>query len=132
MVIDDEEFCLTMMKSILFRVGIDVEHRVDFCITGLEALNQIKESTALGVKYQVVFTDFNMPIMSGIEATKQIREYLDQQGVNRESQPKILGVTGHVGDQYKTEGIKAGMDEIYSKPLYASKMEEITIKYKLC
>lgn len=51
MVIDDEEFCLTMMKSILFRVGIDVEHRVDFCITGLEALKQIKESQALGVKY---------------------------------------------------------------------------------
>ena len=38
MVIDDEEFCQTMMKSILFRVGIDVENRVDFCITGLEAV----------------------------------------------------------------------------------------------
>ena len=69
MVIDDEEFCLTMMKSILFRVGIDVENRVDFCITGLEAVEQIKDSLQIGVKYQMIFTDFNMPIMSGIEAT---------------------------------------------------------------
>ena len=84
MVIDDEEFCLTMMKSILFRVGIDVEHRVDFCITGLEALKQIKESLAIGVKYKMIFTDFNMPVMSGIEATQRIREYLDQQGIERE------------------------------------------------
>ena len=44
LVIDDEEFCLTMMKSLLFRNGIDVEHQVDFCINGLEGLNQIKEA----------------------------------------------------------------------------------------
>ena len=69
--------------------------------------------------------------MSGIEATQRIREYLDQQGIHRELQPKILGVTGHVGDQYKIAGIKAGMDDIYSKPLYAVKMEEILKKYEL-
>lgn len=39
MVVDDEEFCLTTMKSILFNLGIDTENQVDFCITGLEALD---------------------------------------------------------------------------------------------
>lgn len=39
MVVDDEEFCLTTLKFILFNVGIDTEKQVDFCITGLEALD---------------------------------------------------------------------------------------------
>ena len=37
MVVDDEEFCLTTLKSILFNLGIDTENKVDFCLTGLEA-----------------------------------------------------------------------------------------------
>ena len=41
MVIDDEEFCQTMMKTYLFKAGIDVDSRVDSCIQGLEALETI-------------------------------------------------------------------------------------------
>lgn len=44
LVVDDEEFCHTMMKIMLYKVGIDVDHRVDICITGLEALETIKKS----------------------------------------------------------------------------------------
>ena len=69
LVIDDEEFCLTMMRSLLFRNGIDVENQVDFCINGLEGLNQVKEAQKIGVRYKVIFTDFNMPLLDGIEAT---------------------------------------------------------------
>lgn len=70
LVIDDEEFCLTMMKALLFRNGIDVDHQVDLCINGLEGLNKVKEAQKIGVKYQVIFTDFNMPILDGIETAK--------------------------------------------------------------
>ena len=38
MVVDDEEFCLTMMRTILFNCGINVEDRVDFFMSGEEAL----------------------------------------------------------------------------------------------
>jgi hypothetical protein len=34
MVVDDEEFCIASMKSMLFSAGVDTEHQVDFCITG--------------------------------------------------------------------------------------------------
>lgn len=49
LVIDDEEFCLTMMQQILFRVGVDVEHRVDFCMSGLEAIKHLEEALDIGV-----------------------------------------------------------------------------------
>ena len=42
-----------------------------------------------------------MPIMDGICATKTIRRILkDNYNLSIEAQPKILGVTGHVGDKF--------------------------------
>lgn len=73
LVIDDEEFCLTMMKQMLFKLEIDVDDRVDFCITGKEALDQFRFAAKNQINYQIVFTDFNMPVLNGIEMTKKIR-----------------------------------------------------------
>ena len=41
MIVDDEEFCLSSMKAIMLQAGLDVKRKVDECITGLEALNQL-------------------------------------------------------------------------------------------
>lgn len=61
-----------------------------------------------------------MPIMNGIESTSQMRSYLaDELNLPRSQQPIIIGVTGHVLEKYKKEGIAAGMDQICSKPLYS-------------
>ena len=38
MVVDDEEFCISTMEIILEHCGIDIKNRVDYCITGMEAL----------------------------------------------------------------------------------------------
>ena len=54
------------MKSILIGAGIDVENLVDFCITGKEALNQVKGAFDVGIKYRIIFTDFSMPVMDGL------------------------------------------------------------------
>ena len=60
-----------------------------------------------------------------------MREILHQNGYSRDKQPKIIGVTGHVHDHYKMSGLKAGMDEIYSKPLYFETMKEVLQKYNI-
>jgi CheY-like chemotaxis protein len=45
----------------------------------------------------VIFTDFSMPVMDGIQATKKMRAFLrDKVAV----QPAIIGVTGHVLDEF--------------------------------
>ena len=130
LVIDDEEFCLSSMRAVLFSLGVDVDYQVEFCITGKEAYEQIKRTYEWGMKYALIFTDFNMPVMNGINATVKIRKYLENDlNINREDQPKIIGVTGHVMDSFKQEGRKAGMDEILGKPLYADALKEIFNKY---
>ena len=41
MVVDDEEFCQESVRVLLVKAGIEIS-LVDFCITGLEALNLVK------------------------------------------------------------------------------------------
>jgi CheY-like chemotaxis protein len=55
-----------------------------------------------------------MPVMDGIQATKNIRAYLREKG---KEQPTIIGVTGHVLDVFQKEGKTAGMNQIVPKPL---------------
>ena len=62
-----------------------------------------------------------MPVMDGIVATSKIRKII----ANKEKQPWIFGVTGHVSDEYKEKGIKAGMNRVLSKPLYKNELEEV-------
>lgn len=61
-----------------------------------------------------------------------MRAYLeDELNIPRIEQPIIIGVTGHVHEKYKKDGFDAGMDQIYSKPLYADKMKQILINYNI-
>ena len=62
----------------LMILGYDVINNVDVCIHGREALEQIKTVYQAGNKYHLILTDFNMPIMDGIESTKQILAFLTQ------------------------------------------------------
>jgi CheY-like chemotaxis protein len=72
-VVDDEEFCLSSMRAVLFSLGINVDYQVEFCITGKEAFEQLQRTYSGGMEYMLIFTDFNMPVMDGIEATTKIR-----------------------------------------------------------
>lgn len=69
MVVDDEEFCISAMKGLIKRTGIAIDYQVDFLISGEEALATLKKATEMHSSYQIIFTDFNMPQMDGIEAT---------------------------------------------------------------
>ena len=97
--VDDEEFCLASQKAILFSLGFDTHYQVDYCITGQEALDQVIRATVYGFAYKLILTDISMPEMDGITATEQIRKYFRQMQV--QEQPKIIGVTGHVHENYR-------------------------------
>ena len=81
MVTDDEEFCISAMTAMLKRNGINTDSHVDFCMNGQEALDTFIESYTLGFRYKMVFLDFSMPVMDGIEAASKIREFLAEQSV---------------------------------------------------
>ena len=91
--IDDEEFCIGALRALLFKLEVDVDSCVDFCINGQEALQMAELSKRHDFKYKMILTDFSMPVMDGLEATKRLREILGDK-------VPIVGVTGHATDKY--------------------------------
>lgn len=117
------------MKAILHKFQFDINYQVDYCLSGQEAITRLINTYDAGYQYEMIFTDFNMPGMSGIEATFKIREYLDLRGLNREDQPKIIGVTGNASIDFNKEGEKVGMDMVVTKPMYVRDLKSILKKY---
>jgi two-component system sensor histidine kinase/response regulator len=73
LLVDDEEFCIATLTSLLQCQKIDTVNLVDTCLNGEEALHHLMSAYSSGITYSLVFMDFSMPIMNGIEATKAIR-----------------------------------------------------------
>jgi len=70
--------------------------------------------------YKVVFMDCNMPVMNGIEATRELREKIQFNNI-------ILGLTGLFKDEM--EGmIIAGANYVFTKPISKENIEKI-VKY---
>ena len=78
MITDDESFCLESMKVILDLIGVKINQTVDICINGQDQYQKIIEAYENDISYKIIFTDFNMPIMNGIESSKQIRRFLTE------------------------------------------------------
>ena len=85
------------------------------------------------MQYSLILMDFSMPQMDGVTATKQIREIWQGQ-IDPEDgriQPAIIGLTGHVGDKFKKQGMAAGMDDLLYKPLYNNVLKSLLEKHEL-
>jgi CheY-like chemotaxis protein len=75
------------------------------------------------MSYKLIFTDFNMPVMDGIETAARLREiFVDRQ-------PIIVGVTGYASSKYHQIGVEAGMDTVIAKPMYVQILKEVLEKY---
>ena len=65
-------------------------------------MNKVIEAYENGMTYAIIFTDFSMPVLNGIDATSKIRNYLTNQlKIDRDSQPIIIGITGHVQSSFQ-------------------------------
>ncbi len=81
--------------------------QADVANDGVEGVAKAKATD-----YDVIFMDWHMPEMNGLEATATIRRELPP-----ERQPWIIGLTANamIGDREKC--LQAGMDDYLSKPL---------------
>lgn len=88
--------------------------QIDISNNGLEALNALEEN-----KYDIVLMDIQMPVMDGIEATKQIRD-----GLKGKTSPQvpIIAITAHARDEDHERGIKAGMNDYVTKPVNRARL----------
>lgn len=102
LVADDDQLNQRLMRVLLTREG----HRVDAAFNGLEALDAIKRK-----KYDIVFMDLHMPVMDGIEASRQIRAW-----ENGGAHTFIVALTASYLPENGQILFEAGIDNYISKP----------------
>jgi CheY-like chemotaxis protein len=114
LVVDDDELNRRLMRVLLTNEG----HRVEVAANGLEALESVKQH-----KFDIVFMDLNMPIMGGMEASRQIRAW-----EKNDSHTFIVALTASYLPEEGQLMFEAGMDNFISKPFQIEQIQKL-LKY---
>jgi PAS domain S-box-containing protein len=101
LVAEDERVCQLVLKTVLGHEGCTVT----VVSNGLEAVEATKKE-----HYDLILMDGEMPVMSGLESTRQIRKMFNSQTL------PIIGVTAH-GPECRERFMASGMDGYLTKPV---------------
>jgi len=113
LIAEDETFNFEFLNIILTTAGAKIIQ----AINGKEVIDIIKKENNI----DLILMDVKMPVLNGLEATRQIRK-------NNNNIP-IIAQTAYalVGDKDKI--IKAGCDDYISKPIQKNKLFEVIGKH---
>lgn len=91
---------------------------------GLEALHAVRQATN---RYALILMDWQMPVMDGIEATRQIRQL---ESMSNRHIP-IVGMTANAMKGDREKCLAAGMDDYVSKPMSLPDLHRILEQWAL-
>jgi CheY-like chemotaxis protein/HPt (histidine-containing phosphotransfer) domain-containing protein len=112
LVVDDDELNQRMMRLLLKRDG----HLVECASNGEEAFDAVKSKP-----YDMVLMDLQMPVMDGVEASRQIREW---EGANGRY-TFIVALTASYLPERGQELFEAGIDNYMAKPFNVAHLRHI-------
>ena len=104
-----------MAKKLIENLGATA----DIASNGKMAIEKLSENN-----YDVILMDIQMPVMDGVEATRFIREHMEQP----KSTTPIIALTAHAlkGDDKKYIGL--GMNGYLSKPFKSADLSAMILK----
>jgi PAS domain S-box-containing protein len=101
LIAEDEDFNYMLLEELL----ADINSKILRARNGIEAVEICKSNQHI----DLVLMDIKMPLMSGYEATKQIREFLPNL--------PIIAQTAYTTDFDKKKALSCGCNDFISKPL---------------
>lgn len=104
LIVDDSELNLKVLEGILSRKNANITKANN----GLEALSYLLQFEH---GFDAVVMDVQMPLMDGLEATREIR----RQAFNADL--PVIGLTGEVGPEDEKRALEAGMNAVLHKPM---------------
>jgi signal transduction histidine kinase/ActR/RegA family two-component response regulator len=117
LIAEDMEINQEILLALLEGTGLVI----DTAYNGNEAFDKIKTHD-----YDIVFMDVQMPEMDGLEATRCIRSYEEENGLTR---LPIIAMTANVFKEDIDNCILAGMDDHIGKPINMSTIIEKLRKF---
>jgi signal transduction histidine kinase/CheY-like chemotaxis protein len=122
LIVDDNSINIQFLKAVLDKLGVDIESATN----GQIAIEKYKKSITSIRPYQIIFMDENMPIMGGVEATKNI---LEIEKKNRYLHIPIIGLSGDSTEEHRTKCIEVGMDDSITKPVHIKDISNILERF---
>jgi len=94
---------------------------IDIASNGQEALEMYRQKC-----YDLILMDMQMPVMDGLESTRQIRAF------EKETDPGhrvyIVALTANIISDKKEDCIQAGMDDFIEKPFQEKMLRDLFSK----
>ncbi len=114
LLVEDNPVNMLIGVALLERWGITVSQAHD----GREALRAVRDADAEGRPFHLVLMDLQMPVMSGYEATRELRRE-----VWGESVP-VIALTAAALVSEREQAREAGMDDFLTKPIDSDKLRD--------
>lgn len=112
LLVEDNEINRQVVFELVEKVGV----LVDVAEDGASAVKKAKE-----ISYDLILMDLHMPVMDGMEATKQIREY--------NTQIPIIAITADTMDDVKIKCKQVGINEVITKPIDPDMLYEVLVNW---
>ncbi len=117
-IVDDNEVNLKVAEGILGKYDL----QITTMSSGYECLKQIE----YGAKYDIVFMDYMMPQMDGVETCRRIRRVEQEKGIESNV---LIALTANAVTGAEKSFIGSGFDGYLSKPIAPLDLDEILRKY---
>ena len=112
LMVEDNAVNMLIAVAMLERWGVVVEQAGD----GREALTAFNHAAAAGAPFDAVLMDVQMPVMSGHEATRALRQTTDGRRV------PIIALTAAALVSERDAALAAGMNDFLTKPIDAERL----------
>lgn len=106
LLVEDNKLNQRLMESSLRRFGFVI----DLASNGLEAVEKYQADPH---KYSLIIMDIMMPVMDGLEATRQIRIFEKPKNIKI----PIIALTANTFNADRERCLSYGMDDYLAKPL---------------
>lgn len=117
LLVEDNPVNAIVAEAILARAGL----AVDLATDGEQAVRRTADE-----RFDVVLMDCQMPVLDGIEATRQIRQ---REGHRGDALLPIIGLTANASEEDRLACLSAGMDDFLVKPFREHQLHSVLARY---
>jgi CheY-like chemotaxis protein len=119
LVVDDDDFNIKILKRFVAHDGYRTIYQAS---NGEEAVQIYKQHEG---NVKVILMDNDMPVLNGMEATKQILAWNQNEGRRC---VKVIGVTGNVHEDKLQGCLAAGMTTVLKKPVSMEELSRVMLE----
>jgi CheY-like chemotaxis protein len=118
LVVDDNENARLVLAELLGNMGLTVEQAQ----SGKAAIEAVKRAEILNSQFEIIFLDWQMPGMNGIETAKQLK-YLPLARL-----PHRMLLTSYGSEEIIRDAEAAGIEDVLIKPASASVLFDSVVR----